>query len=125
VRPDADACIATAWPARGPTSQIQYSPTAQRPNCQPQTLRTTGGSEVIHGGRKPNFTEYLHAHGDFDLRIMVLSGEITVNRDGGSTFRAGDHCELPGDGQHATKVGREGVAYIASARSIAGSPAAT
>jgi mannose-6-phosphate isomerase-like protein (cupin superfamily) len=70
------------------------------------------GFEVIHGGQKPNFTEDLHAHG-FDVRIMVLSGEITVTRDGGSeTFRPGDHCEIPGDCQHAAKVGPEGVAYI-------------
>ena len=48
------------------------------------------------------------------MRIMVLSGEITVIRNGGSeTFHAGDHCEIPGDCQYATKVGRpEGVAYI-------------
>ena len=71
------------------------------------------GFDVIHGGQKPNFTEEMHAHGDFDVRIMVLSGEITVNRDGGSTtFRAGDHCEIPGDCQHCTQVGPEGVAYI-------------
>jgi mannose-6-phosphate isomerase-like protein (cupin superfamily) len=71
------------------------------------------GFEVTHGGQKPNFNEDMHAHGDFDVRIMVLSGEITVNRDGGSTtFRAGDHCEIPGDCQHATQVGPEGVAYI-------------
>ena len=42
------------------------------------------GFEVIHGGQKPNFIEEIHAHGGFDVRIMVLSGEITVNRDGGS-----------------------------------------
>ena len=71
------------------------------------------GFEVIHGGQKPNFTEEMHAHGDFDVRIMVLSGEITVNRDGVSTtFRAGDHCEIPADCQHCTMVGPEGVAYI-------------
>jgi hypothetical protein len=44
---------------------------------------------------------------------MVLSGEITVIWDGTSeTFCAGSHCEIPGDCQHATKVGPEGVAYI-------------
>ena len=70
------------------------------------------GFEVIHGGQKPEFAEDLHAHG-FDVRIMVLSGEITVVRDGKSeTFCAGGHCEIPGDCQHATKVGPEGVAYI-------------
>jgi quercetin dioxygenase-like cupin family protein len=62
--------------------------------------------------KNPNFTEDLHAHG-FDVRIMVLSGEITVTRNGGSeTFHAGDHCEIPGDCQHSAKVGPEGVAYI-------------
>ena len=58
------------------------------------------GFEVIHGGQKPNCTEDLHAHGGFDVRI------------GSETFHAGDHCEIPGDCQHATKVGPEGVAYI-------------
>ncbi|MBV8735974.1 MAG: hypothetical protein JO007_01700 [Alphaproteobacteria bacterium] len=51
------------------------------------------GFEVVHGGQTAGFTEDMHAH-DFDVRIMVLGGEITVCRNGGSeTFRAGDHCE--------------------------------
>ena len=70
------------------------------------------GFEVIHGGLKPDFTEDMHAH-DFDVRIMVLGGEITVTRDGNpETFRAGGHCELPEGCQHTTKVGPEGVALI-------------
>src|SRR6202046_3951950 len=65
------------------------------------------GFEVINGGQKPNFTEDLHAH-DFDVRIMVLGGEITVTRDGRSeTFNAGDHCEIPEACQHTAKVGSE------------------
>jgi quercetin dioxygenase-like cupin family protein len=70
------------------------------------------GLEIIHGGQKPNFAEELHAH-DFGVRIMVLSGEITVTRDNAPyTFRAGEHCEIPCGCQHTTKVGPEGVAYI-------------
>jgi quercetin dioxygenase-like cupin family protein len=70
------------------------------------------GFEVINGGQKPNHTEDPHTHG-FDVRIMVLSGEITVMRNGGAeTFHAGDHCEILGDCHHCTKVGPEGVAYI-------------
>jgi quercetin dioxygenase-like cupin family protein len=70
------------------------------------------GFEVIHGGQKADFEEDLHAH-DFDVRIMVLGGEIAVTRDGKpETFRAGDHCELAEGCQHTTKVGPEGVAYI-------------
>jgi quercetin dioxygenase-like cupin family protein len=70
------------------------------------------GFEVIHGGQKPDFTEDLHAH-DFDVRIMVLGGEITVTRDGRSdVFHVGDHCEIPEGCQHTVKVGSEGVAYL-------------
>jgi quercetin dioxygenase-like cupin family protein len=70
------------------------------------------GFEVIHGGQKPGFVEELHAH-DFDARIMVLSGEITVTRDNqGQTFHAGDHCEIPAGCQHTAQVGPEGVAFI-------------
>jgi len=71
------------------------------------------GFEVVHGGQKAGVTEDMHAHGDFDVRIMVLGGEITVTRDGRSeTFRPGDHCEISADCQHTTKVGPEGVAYV-------------
>ena len=71
------------------------------------------GFEVTNGGQKPDFTEDLHAH-DFDLRIMVLGGEITITRDGRpETFTAGDHCELAEGCQHTAKVGPEGVAYVA------------
>ena len=71
------------------------------------------GFEVVHGGHKPGHKGDLHAH-DFDARIMVLSGELTLIRDGKpETFRAGDHCEVPAGCMHAEQVGPEGVAYIA------------
>ena len=71
------------------------------------------GFEVAHGGQKADRAEDIHAH-DFDVRIMVLSGEITLTRDGKpETFRAGDHCQIPAGCMHTTKVGPEGVAYIA------------
>ena len=70
------------------------------------------GFDVVNGGQQPGFAEDLHAH-DFDARIMVLAGEITVSRDGRSdVFRAGDHCEISAGCQHTTKAGPEGVAYI-------------
>jgi quercetin dioxygenase-like cupin family protein len=70
------------------------------------------GFDVVNGGQQPNFAEDMHAH-DFDARIMVLSGEITVTRDGTTNvFHAGDSCEIPAGCQHTTKVGPEGVAYI-------------
>ena len=70
------------------------------------------GFEVVHGGLKGGFAEELHAH-DFDTRIMVLSGEITLTRDNkAETFQAGDHCELATGCQHTAKVGPEGVAFL-------------
>ena len=70
------------------------------------------GFQIIYGGLKADFAEDLHAH-DFDVRIYVLRGNISVTRDGNSVaFQAGDHCEIPADCQHTTKVGADGVAYI-------------
>jgi len=70
------------------------------------------GFDVVNGGQQPGVAEDMHAH-DFDARIMVLGGEITVTRDGKSdVFHVGDHCEIPAGCQHSTKVGPEGVAYI-------------
>lgn len=70
------------------------------------------GFDIVNGGQQPGFTEDMHAH-DFDARIMVLSGEICVTRDGKTdVFHAGDHCEIPAGCQHMTAVGAEGVAYM-------------
>ena len=80
------------------------------------------GYEVVHGGQQAGHVGEPHAH-DFDVRIMVLGGEITLIRDGKpETFRAGDHCEVPAGCVHGEQVGPEGVAYIAgkaSRRAIA------
>ena len=71
------------------------------------------GFDVVHGGQRAGHTAASHAH-EFDARIMVLGGEITLIRDGKpETFRAGDHCEVPAGCLHAEQVGPEGVAYIA------------
>ncbi len=70
------------------------------------------GFDIINGGQKAGFAEDLHAH-DFDARIMVLGGEITVCRDGKpQTFKPGDCYEIPAGCQHTTQVGSEGVAYV-------------
>jgi hypothetical protein len=69
-------------------------------------------SRSFMAGRSPTLQKTC-THTIFDVRIMVLGGEITVTRDGKpETFSAGDHCELPVGCQHTTKVGPEGVAYI-------------
>jgi quercetin dioxygenase-like cupin family protein len=71
------------------------------------------GFEVVHGGQKAGYTSEPHAH-DFDARIMVLGGEITLIREGkAEVFRAGDHCEVPAGCMHSECVGPEGFACIA------------
>lgn len=70
------------------------------------------GFDVVYGGQAPGSAEDLHAH-DFDARIMVLAGDITVTREGrAEVFRAGDQCEIAVGCQHSTEAGIEGVAYI-------------
>lgn len=71
------------------------------------------GFEVRFGGQKPGYSAEPHTH-DFDARIMVLGGEITLTIDGKpTTYRAGDHCEVPAGTIHAENVGPEGVSTIA------------
>jgi quercetin dioxygenase-like cupin family protein len=70
------------------------------------------GFEVIHGGKDAGCASEPHAH-DFDVRVMVLGGEITLIREGkAEVFRAGDRCEVPAGCMHADRVGPEGVAYV-------------
>lgn len=70
------------------------------------------GFDIAHGGQKAGYAEDLHAH-DFDVRIMVLGGEITLIRGGvAETFRAGECCEIAAGCEHETRVGPQGVAYV-------------
>lgn len=76
------------------------------------------GYQVVHGGQKPNHAAESHTH-DWDARVMVLGGEITITRDGkAERFVAGGHCEVPANTLHAEQVGPEGVAYIAGRRAV-------
>ena len=78
------------------------------------------GYRVVHGGQPPGHTVPDHAH-DFDARVMVLGGEISIVRDGMTeTFRTGDTCSVPAGCVHAEHVGPEGVAYLVGRRSAGG-----
>jgi quercetin dioxygenase-like cupin family protein len=77
------------------------------------------GYQVVNSGLKPDTDNPDHAH-DFDVRVMVLGGAITITRDGTpQTFRAGDTCEFPAGTIHAEHVGPEGVAYLVGRRAPA------
>ena len=74
------------------------------------------GYQVFYGGMRANELVPEHGH-DFDARVMVIGGEITLTRDGrAETFRTGDSCAVPANYPHAEQVGPQGVAFIAGRR---------
>ena len=65
------------------------------------------GFTVVNSSQKPNQVTPNHCH-DFDARVFVLGGEITITRDNTPvTFRTGDCCEVPAGCMHAEHVGPE------------------
>ena len=74
------------------------------------------GYEVFYSGMRAN--EVLAEHGpDWDARVMVLGGKITITRDGkAETFCAGDTCAVPANYPHAEQVGPQGVAFVVGRR---------
>ena len=77
------------------------------------------GYQVFYSGMRAN--EVLPEHGhDWDARVMVIGGEITVSRAGkAQTFHVGDSCAVAAGELHAEHVGLQGVAYIAGRRAVA------
>ena len=74
------------------------------------------GYHIFYGGLKAGEVNPDHAH-DWDARVMVLGGEITLTRAGNAeTFRVGDSCTVAAGETHAEQVGPHGVAYIAGRR---------
>jgi quercetin dioxygenase-like cupin family protein len=77
------------------------------------------GYQVFYGGLRAGEVNPDHTH-DWDARVMVIGGEITVTRGGkAQTFHAGDSCAVTAGEQHAEHVGPQGVAYIAGRRAVA------
>ena len=74
------------------------------------------GYQVFYGGLQAGIVNPDHAH-DWDARVLVIGGEITLTRGGKSeTFRAGDSCAVAAGEVHAEHVGTQGVAYVAGRR---------
>ena len=74
------------------------------------------GYQIFYGGLRAETVNPDHAH-DWDARVMVIGGEITLTRGGKTeTFRAGDSCAVGAGEVHAEHVGPEGVAYVAGRR---------
>ncbi|MGC2413444.1 MAG: cupin domain-containing protein [Stellaceae bacterium] len=78
------------------------------------------GYEVFYGGLRADHVNPDHAH-EWDARVMVIGGEITLTRGGrAETFQVGDSCAVRAGEVHAEQVGPQGVAYIAGRRTAAG-----
>lgn len=78
------------------------------------------GYQVFYGGFPAGTVNPDHAH-QWDARIMVIGGEITLSRGGrAETFRAGDRCAVAAGEVHAEEIGPQGVAYIAGRRNATG-----
>lgn len=78
------------------------------------------GFSIVHNSLKPLSCAPNHCH-DFDARLFVLAGEITITRDNTpKTFRAGDCCEVPCGAMHAEQAGPEGVAFVSARRRPSG-----
>jgi quercetin dioxygenase-like cupin family protein len=76
------------------------------------------GYEVFYGGLRAGMVNSEHSH-EWDARVMVIGGEITITRAGAvQTFRSGDSCAVPAGELHVEHVGPQGVAFIAGRRSV-------
>ena len=74
------------------------------------------GFSIVHSSLKPLTIAPNHCH-DFDARLFVLAGEITITRDNTpTTFRAGDCCEVSCGTMHTEHAGPEGVAFVSARR---------
>jgi quercetin dioxygenase-like cupin family protein len=74
------------------------------------------GYQVFYGGLQAGVVNPDHTH-DWDARVMVIGGEITLTRSGKvETFRVGDSCAVAAGEVHGERVGPQGVAYIAGRR---------
>ena len=76
------------------------------------------GYQVFYGGLAAGHENPDHAH-EWDARVMVIGGEITLVRGGKpEIFQTGDSCRVAAGEVHAEHVGPQGVAYIAGRRAV-------
>jgi quercetin dioxygenase-like cupin family protein len=66
------------------------------------------GYEIGTSKGTPSKVTQAHSH-DFDVRALVLSGELTLTTDGTSrTYRVGDIFEMPAGCVHSEQYGPDG-----------------
>lgn len=79
-------------------------------------LQAQGYGEVVDRRMEPNRFNPEHSH-DFDARVIVLEGEMTIACGGtASTYRAGDVCVIAAGTAHTEQCGPGGARYLAGRR---------
>jgi quercetin dioxygenase-like cupin family protein len=79
-------------------------------------LRREGYGEVVDRRMEPGVFNPEHHH-DFEARLLVLEGEMTIARNGGEEiFRAGDSFAMPLGCVHSERAGAAGTRYLAGRR---------
>jgi quercetin dioxygenase-like cupin family protein len=74
------------------------------------------GYEVVDKTIPPDQDRRLHAH-DFDARILVLEGELTVSiGEARTAHRAGEVFEVPAGTPHAEHTGAAGARFLLGKR---------
>src|SRR5258708_33974685 len=79
------------------------------------------GFECREGSIPPNEVRPAHAH-DWDARLLILAGEITLVIDGKRhAYRPGDSCDVPAGTQHEQHIGPAGGRNLPAGRPPASS----
>lgn len=74
------------------------------------------GYEPVERRMEANHFNPEHVH-EFDARVMLLDGEMTITRPtGAQTFHPGDVCELAAGTPHSEQCGPNGAFYLAGRR---------
>ena len=82
-------------------------------------LARDGFDETLTRRLDPGHTVPPHSH-PFDVRALVLEGEITLTSDAGTrTFGAGEIFTMDSGRQHAELCGPRGVSYLVGRRRAA------
>lgn len=81
-------------------------------------LRRDGFDEIFNREYPAGFQASAHTHA-FDVRALVLGGEITLTVDGvEQAYRSGDVFVMDAGCRHAEAVGPEGVSYLVGRRHV-------
>ena len=79
-------------------------------------LGAQGYREVVDRRMEAGAINPEHAH-EFDARLLVLEGEITIVCDGEEcTYRSGDTFAMTAGRRHTERCGSQGVRYLAGLR---------